>query len=240
VDYRPSQPTGWSWTPGQPFSTTVGGHVTSVDFDFYGQPCRVNVLASGDPTDPYGVRYEDRPADPDIGYPKVLADTCGDHYTFRYLGGFPGCSELRVQSYSAFAFHDASYHFGANIYLVYVPDLAHGDPPADDATQWIQVVKHSDPMSSDLNVDNADRANPFYIYGGLTSINGGLVNNFVDCPQTGVLANGPSGGQPTLGTHLFQAESFLARDTGQVDRSGKGIVEIYGGVRWGWQAAQLT
>ena len=223
ADYRPSQPTGWPWTPGQSFATTIGGHTPSVDFTVNNRPCRVSV----DPTVP---RYEDRPTDFD-----VLARTSGAHYTFRYLGGFPGRGELRVQSYNAFAAQDGpGTRFGADLYVVYAPDLAHGDPPADDAMQWIQVVSRRDPVGSATEVDNLQRANPFYFYGGLTSVNGRLLVNFQDAPQTSVQI--PSG---ALGEHLFRAETFLARDTGRRDRSGRGIVEVYGGFRWGWHAADL-
>jgi hypothetical protein len=31
------------------------------------------------------------------------------------------------------------------------------------------------------------------------------------------------------------AESFLVHDTGRKDRAGKGIIDIYGGVKWGMQ-----
>ena len=32
-------------------------------------------------------------------------------------------------------------------------------------------------------------------------------------------------------------ETFLAPDTGRKDHAGKGIVDIYGGIKWGWQVA---
>jgi hypothetical protein len=31
------------------------------------------------------------------------------------------------------------------------------------------------------------------------------------------------------------AESFLVLDTGRKDRAGKGIIDILGGVKWGYQ-----
>jgi hypothetical protein len=249
ADYRPSQPTGWPRTAGQSFSATIGGHTPSVDFTFNNRPCRVSVIESGVPADPTAPRYEDRPADPDINFVDVLASTSGAHYTFRYLGGFPGRGELRVQSYSAFATQDGpETRFGADLHVVYTPDLAHGDPPADDAMQWIQVVSRRDPMGPATEVDNSRRANPFYIYGGLTSVNGRLLVNFQDTPQNGIqIASGPgpdapgtADDEPTLGEHLFRAETFLVRDTGQCDRSGRGIVEVYGGIRWGWHAVELS
>lgn len=249
ADYRPSQPTGWPWTPGQSFSATVGGHTPSVDFTFNNRPCRVSLIESGVPAAPTAPRYEDRPTDSDINFVEVLASTSGAHYTFRYLGGFPGRGELRVQSYSAFATHDGPRtHFGADLHVVYTPNLADGDPPAGDAMQWIQVVSHRDPVGAGSEVDNSRRANPFYIYGGLTSVNGKLLVNFQDTPQYGIQiasGTGPDAAaiaddEPTLGEHLFRAETFLVRDTGRCDHSGRGIVEVYGGIRWGWHAVELS
>jgi hypothetical protein len=31
------------------------------------------------------------------------------------------------------------------------------------------------------------------------------------------------------------SESFLVLDTGRKARAGKGIIDIYGGIKWGWQ-----
>jgi hypothetical protein len=249
ADYRPSQPTGWPWTPGQSFGTTIGGHTPYVDFTFNHRPCRVSVIESGVPADPTVPRYEDRPGDADIHFVDVLAGTSGVHYAFRYLGGFPGRDELRVQSYNAFATQDGPVtRFGADLHVVYTPDLAHGDPPANDAMRWIQVVSRRDPVGGATEVDNSRRANPFYIYGGLTSVNGSLLVNFQDTPQTGIqIPSGPgsdatsaAGDEPTLGEHLFRAETFLVRDTGRCDHSGRSIVEVYGGFRWGWHAFELS
>ena len=30
-------------------------------------------------------------------------------------------------------------------------------------------------------------------------------------------------------------ETFLVHGTGRKDRTGKGIIDIHGGVKWGWQ-----
>ena len=246
ADYQPSQSTGWPWTPGQSFGTTIGGHTPSVDFTFNRRPCRVSVIESGVPAGP---GYEDRPGGLDIDFAGVLADTSGAHYTFRYLGGFPGRGELRVQSYNAFVTQDGpETRFGADLHVVYAPDLAHGDPPADDTMRWIQVVSRRDPVGTATEVDNSRRSNPFYIYGGLTSVNGRLLVNFQDTPQTGIqippgTGTGPTGDpgdEPTLGEHQFRAETFLVRDTGRRDHSGRGIVEVYGGFQWGWHAFELS
>jgi hypothetical protein len=38
---------------------------------------------------------------------------------------------------------------------------------------------------------------------------------------------------PAYEQQLF--ETFLVRDTGRKDRVGNGILEVHGGVKWGWQ-----
>jgi len=37
----------------------------------------------------------------------------------------------------------------------------------------------------------------------------------------------------------FRAEVFLAQDTGTKNAAGKDIVNIFGGVKWGWQLHSL-
>lgn len=87
-------------------------------------------------------------------------------------------------------------------------------------------------VSATSTVDNGGHANPFYgPAGGLTSINGSQVFSFYDIPQDSVMT-GPGATVPDQ----FTAETFLAQDTGLKDTTGKDIVNIYGGVKWGWQA----
>jgi hypothetical protein len=31
------------------------------------------------------------------------------------------------------------------------------------------------------------------------------------------------------------SESFLVHDSGRQDHAGKGVIDIYSGVKWGWQ-----
>lgn len=211
ADYRPSEPTGWPH-----LSATLGGHVTAVEFVVDGRPWRVALLASdlpqGDP------RYRGRPSD---AFTAVLERAFGDHYDFRYQDGTPG---LTARSYSVFVTQDATgTRFGADLHLVYEPDPRHDAPPADDATHWIQLVKRSTAVP---NLDHDGRANPFYPYGGRTSVDGHLVVNYQGCLQT-TCCSAPL---------RVCAETFLARDTGRLDAAGRGIVEIYGGVVWGWEA----
>jgi hypothetical protein len=206
ADHRPGGPTGWP----VPLSTTVGGHITAIEFDVDGRSWRVALLASG---------YLDHPTGE---FTAVVERACGEHYAFRRLGGFAGCGELRVRSHSVFASPDG---VGADLHLVYEPDLARGDPPADDAMHWIQVVR----PGAAPELDNAGRANPFYPYGGRTSVDGHPVVN---------LQATPSLSRP--GRHRFTAETFLARDTGRRDPTGRGVVDILGGLRWGWEATEIT
>jgi hypothetical protein len=198
--YRPSEPTGW---PG--LSATVGGHTTAMEFVVDGRPWRVSLLGTAVVSDP---RYLDRPGDE---FAALLEKE--EHYTFEYRDGFHGV--LTVRSYSVFLEPGG---FGADLHLVYEPEPRRGDPPADDAMQWIQAV------FPDNELDRGGRANPFYPYGGCTSVDGCLVVNVQGC-----LAGSP-------GTRRAEAETFLVRDTGRCDTAGRGVVEVFGGVRWGWEA----
>jgi hypothetical protein len=241
LGYRPSQPTGWPGTPGATFGETIGGHTVAEDFTFNGKRHRISLLpsvASGDAFDPV---YEDAPADPDIDFKGTLAAAFGVHYSFHYLGGFKGHGEGRgefdVQSYSIFADETSDTSpgtsFGGGVYVVYHPDLRSCDPAADDSLQWIQVVRQvGDGVPPGSIVDNIGRANPYYVYGGLTSINGAKVFNFHDVPQGTV-----QGAVPL--DILFVAEVFLAQETGIKDAAGKEIVKVFGGLKYGWQVREL-
>jgi hypothetical protein len=122
------------------------------------------------------------------------------------------------------------------VYLVYQP--GHGRHLAiDDELRFIQVVcRNSAGAGSALasTVDNNMRANPFYGEGGgLISVNGTVSVNFYDRPGQGL---GSSKAPVSLALLSWLAEVFLAQDTGVKDAAGKDIVNIFGGVKWGWQA----
>jgi hypothetical protein len=122
--------------------------------------------------------------------------------------------------------------FGADLYLVYTPDPRSSDPPVDDRLQWIQVVRAiASGVPPRSEVDNLWRANPYYLDGGATSIDGRDVANFHDAPQ--------SAAQGGDASQRFIAEAFLAQDTGRKDRAGRGIVNVRGGVKWGWNVEQI-
>ncbi|MFF5205906.1 hypothetical protein [Streptosporangium sp. NPDC000396] len=224
-NYRPSQPHGWYQEP------TVGGHVASKDFTHNGKSYRISLLPFDQAGDSPHPVYEDVPADPAIGFQQNLAEAFGAHYSFRYAGGFRGRNEFDVQSYSVFVRkpteNSPDLMCGADLYVVYRPDRRRGDPGIHDNLQWIQVVKSLGPA-----LDNVWRANPFYPYGGLTSIHGDRVANFYDAPRVGVDA----GPDPNV---QFMAEAFLVQDTGVKDAAGKGVVNIFGGIKWGWRLHEV-
>jgi hypothetical protein len=235
LGYRASQPTGWPVTPGASFSQTLGGHTVAKDFTFNGKPHRISLLSFGgagfDPV------YENTPADPDLDFRGTLADAFGANYSFRYTGGFQGHGEFDVQSYSVFADAPSAtssrVSFGGGPYVVYRPDRHRGDPEVDDSLQWIQVVRQvSEAAPPGSIVDNIGRANPYYAYGGLTSINGAKAFTFHDVPQ------GEADGNLKL-DDLFMAEVFLAQETGIRDPAGKVVVKIFGGFKHGWQVREL-
>jgi hypothetical protein len=215
--YRSAQATGWPASPGaRTFSETIGGHRVFQEFTFDGKPYRI-CLRGPDP------RWLRAPADSEIAFGATLAEAFGSHYTFRYRG-FRGREQLVVESYSVFveppANPGAPLAFGADLYLTY--RHGPGGPPTDDRLRWIQVVQRDvEGMPTHREVDNLWRANPYYFYGGATSVDGRDVVNFYDVPQSMVQG-------AVSPVQRFTAEVFLVRDAGRV-------VDVLGGVGWGWQ-----
>jgi hypothetical protein len=214
LDYQPSQPTGWASEHGE--GPTVGGHITSRNFTFQGQKYRLTLL-------PLGPVYANSP---DIEFRQTLVKSWGAHFSFRYAGGLPGGAEFIIESYSAWAGkpigNDSGTAWGADLYVVYHPGHLRGHPAVNSDLQFIQVV------GAGSFVDNAGRANPFYGEGGgLTSIDGNQSVSFYDHPRLSTKAKDAVSG--------FTAEVFLAQDTGIKDAAGKDIVNIFDGIKWGWQ-----
>jgi hypothetical protein len=234
-DYRPSQPTGLPPLPGQSDGTTLGGHIAAEDFTYKGSPYRISLLPSGRPGDAPDPVYRDVPSDPALRFRETLDAAWGSSYAFRYLGGFAGRDEFRVQSYGVTVVgptaDDPATVFGGGMYVEYEPDLRRGDPPLGDTLHWIQVVMAVGALGRAAEVD-AGLSNPFYPYGGLTPINGNEVFNFIDMPQIGIA------GVDLVDTQLL-AETFLAEDTGRKDAAGKEIVNVYGGIAFGWQVGAV-
>jgi hypothetical protein len=127
-----------------------------------------------------------------------------------------------------------SVSYGGDLFVLYEPDRASSDPPINDDLRWIQVVR----THGRSYVDGHGR-DPYYSRAGLTSIDGKHVCDFYDRPGTGI-GTALAGEAPTTIANQEMFETFLVRDTGRKDRAGKGIIDIYGGIKWGWrvQAAQ--
>jgi hypothetical protein len=234
LGYRPSQQTGW----GQEYTPTIGGHTAAADFTFQGTDYRISLLPPAQPGDSPDPVYADIPADPTVNFSQTLAAAWGSYYSFRYQGGFRGQDELTIGSYSAFADESSpaspGLSYGADLYLTYAADR--GDPPIRGLMYWIQVINWPGRTgSASSTVDNGGHANPFYApAGGLTSINGDPVFSFYDIPQDNLMT-----GQAATVPDQFTAEVFLAQDTGVKDTAGKDIVNIFGGVTWGWQVVTV-
>ena len=238
ASYQPSQPTGWGPQGPGTFRTgvgvTIGGHTASVSFTFQGTPYQVSLLRFGQPGNSPDPVYEAVPSDPAVRFQNTLEKAYGAYYSFRYTGGFTGGNEINVQSYNARVIEptagSAMIGYGAELYFVYEPDLRAGDPPIGDDLQWIQVVNtRGTGVPGGSMVDNPGQANPYYL-GAVTSIYGRRLCNFFDGPLTSFASKRPT----TLrGRQTF--ETFLVQDTGIKNAAGKGIINIYGGVKWGWQ-----
>ena len=244
VDYLPSQPTGWG-------GATIGGHVASVPFTFQDNPYEIRLLSFGQPGSAPDPVYEPEPSDPTIDFKRTLQEAWGTHYSFRYRGGFRRRSRIVAQSYNVLAREPtaaqpvaASTHptptrstgtgpglsYGGDLFIRYEPDPASSDPPVTDDLQWIQVVR----AQGRSFVDGPGRANPYYFGAGPTSIYGKPVCSFYDRPGTG-LGQGVAGKSPIIIETEEMFETFLVRDTGRKDRVRRGIIDVYGGVKWGWQ-----
>jgi hypothetical protein len=233
VNYQPGQPTGW---PGGN-QTTIGGHRSSLDFMLNREAWRISLLSFGQPGDSPDPVYEDVPSDATINFDQVLTNAFGDYYSFTYAAGLNGQNRFSVQSYNVFVKEPTPFFpvltFGAEVYGVYEPA---GGPAvrADRPLQWIQVVNATGAGQPGSFLDNSYRANPYYVLGGLTSINGNLLVNFDDTPQQFI-----SPAVPRDLTLRWKAEAFLVQDTGIKDAGGKEVVNVFGGIKWGWQVRRV-
>jgi hypothetical protein len=224
---------------------TLGGHTAYKDFTYGGKGYRVSLLdfvRVGDAPDP---TYRDKPADSEVAFEPTLRDAFGTRYAFLYRGG-SSRRKLTVQSYSVFyagpgpSSPGATY--GADLYVV----TGGEDEPADarrGILRWIQVVwatGSAAPGKPGRELDNVGRANPFYMFGGRTSINGTPGINFYNSATVPIMSGppgGPAGAAEPSGR--FVAETFLVRDTKTKNAAGKDVVEVYGGLRYGWQVGAV-
>jgi hypothetical protein len=230
LDYRPSQQTGW----GEAYTPTIGGHARSAEFTYQGTAYQVSLVPSGHAGSSQDPVYENVPADPVVNFTSTLAAAWDACYSFRYQGGFRGRDEFTVESYSTFFQEPTQYNpglsYGTDLYITYKPGP--GDPPVRRRMYWIQVMNWPGGTGSSSSlVDNDGRANPFYgEAGGLTSISGNQSFSFYGTPKNTVMP-----GQGITAPDHFTAETFLAQHTTAKDPSGRNIVDIYSGVKWGWQ-----
>jgi hypothetical protein len=230
VDYLPSQPTGWG-------GVTIGGHVSSVPFTFGGALYEISLLAFGQPGSAPDPVYEPEPSDPTIDFKNTLEKAWGAWYSFRYRGGFSGRTAISVQSYGVKVTEPTATRkqltYGSDLFMVYEPDPSSSDPPITADLRWIEVSNAVGKSSTEFR----QRACPYYFPGGLTSVYGKQACSFYGAP-TGGIAEGKGKGNgkdsPALSAPSM-AESFLVHDTGRKDHAGKGIIDIYGGVKWGLQ-----
>jgi hypothetical protein len=241
TDYRPSQPTGWPPQQGDirnGVGVTIGGHVASVAFTIDDAPYEISLLTFGQTANAPDPVYEPEPSDPTIDFKATLEKAWGSWYSFRYRGGFTGCTAISVQSYSVRATEPTATRpqltYGSDLFMVYEPDPSSSDPPVTADLRWIEVSNSGGASSTEFR----QRANPYYFPGGLTSVYGEQACSFYGAPAGGVTVKGTSKGSPALSAHSM-AESFLVHDTGRKDKAGKGIIDIYGGVKWGMQVQPM-
>jgi hypothetical protein len=233
--YRPSQPHGWPAGPGQEVGTTIGGHVPSRDFSAGGKRYRLGLLSFGQPGDAPDPVYEPEPADPEVGYRDALVDAFGDCYSFHFLGGLRGRERFHVQSYNVFLNDDwdvGPQMYGGELYVVFEPDTSGNGPAGTGPLLWIRVVQHVGGArpSPGSYVDNIGGTNPFTPTGGRTSIYGNRLINLDYFDRTDGLPQGPE---------RFVAEVFLVRDTRLRDASGRDVITVLGGLKYGWQVEEL-
>jgi hypothetical protein len=229
TDYRPSQPTGWPPEEGRlrdGVGVTIGGHVASVPFTVGHSRYEVSLVSFGQ-HGPNPV-YEGEPADPTVDFKRTLQKAWGDYYLFRYTGGFRG-SRLSVQSYSVVVTRPSAHQvtFGCDLFLVYEP--ASPDPPITADLRWIQVENAGGRSATEF----PQRANPYYFPGGLTSVYGRPACSYYGGGVSGISSKPARAGAGF--SSRFLAESFLVLDTRRKDAAGRGIIDVLGGVKWGWQ-----
>jgi hypothetical protein len=230
TDYRPSQPTGW---PPQGHlrdgvGVTIGGHLTSKAFTIGHSRYEVSLVSFGPGANPV---YEGEPADPTVDFKRTLEKAWGEYYSFRYTGGFSGRrTAFSVQSYSVAVTRPAADRiiYGCDLFLVYEP--ASSDPPITADLRWIQVGNAGGPSQTEF----AQRANPYYFPGGLTSVYGRAACSYYGGGAGGIATKPPGADDPGFSSR-FLGESFLVLDTRRKDAAGKGIIDVLGGVKWGWQ-----
>jgi hypothetical protein len=237
ANYLPSQPTGWPPQQGRVrdgVGVTIGGHLASLPFALEGTAYEVSLLAFGQPGSTPDPVYGPEPTDPTIDFKRTLQKAWGAYYSFRYRGGLSGRSAISVQSYSVVVIEPTATHpqltYGMDVFGLYEPDPSSSDPPISADLRWIEVSYQQGRSSTEFH----QRACPYYFPGGLTSVYGLPACSFYSAPAGSIATKGNGKGSPAF-SDLLMSETFLAHDTGRKDHAGKGIIDIYGGIKWGWQ-----
>jgi hypothetical protein len=229
TQYEPSQPTGWL----APYSPTVGGHESCVQVSYGPATYRISLLPFGQAGSSRNPVYEAVPKDPDVAFKRTLAQEFGGRFTFRYLGGLPTGAKFVIESYGVRLYRRAKgLVWGSDLYAIYTPGKT--GPAINSDLQFIQVysARYASGGGAGSRVD-APRLNaPYYGEGaGLTTINGHQIVNFYDFGPGVPFPVRPRGG---VGPQVDRIETFLAKDTGRRSAAGKKIVDIYGGIEWGF------
>jgi hypothetical protein len=232
TQYEPSQPTGWPAL----YSRTFGGHESCVQVSYGHKTYRISLLPFGQAGSSPNPVYEAVPKDPDVAFKKTLAQEFGRHYTFRYLRGLSSGAKFVIESYGVHLYRRTDgLVWGGDLYAVYEPGKT--GPGIDSDLQFIQVyysIRFPSGGGADRHVDTPRSNSPAPYYGegaGLTTIKGHQIVNFYD-PGPGVL--GPVSPYGGTGPQVDRLETFLAKDTGRRNPAGKKIVDIFGGIDWGF------
>jgi hypothetical protein len=239
LNYQASQPTGWG-------QMTLGDHTTPLTFNDgtgNGRTYQISTLPFGQVAAKPDPVYENQPTKATINFTTTFNAAFGASYVLVNQGGFAGQNEFNVQSYSVFANNGGQV--GEDIYIFYSPDK--GDPPINANLHWIQVIWNnwsSTPPDKNTTgvveniVDNGGAAVPYYDSplgkgaAGITTINGAQVFNFYDKPGR------PSSELAAYGFATpiqWMAEDFLVVDTGMKNGDNKEILNVFGGIEYGWQ-----
>jgi hypothetical protein len=224
--YQPSQATGWA----APYSPTVGGHEPCVQVSYGHKTYRISLLPFGQAASSPNPVYEAVPKDPDVAFEKTLAQEYGRRYTFRYLGGLPSGATFVIESYGVRLYRRAhGLVWDSDLYAIYEPGKS--GPAINRNLQFIQVYSTRYPSGGPESRVDASGLAPYYGQGaGLTTINGHQIVNFYDFGPGVLFPVRPYGG---VGPQVDRIETFLAKDTGR-NAAGKKIVDIYGGIEWGF------
>lgn len=239
TDYQPSQPTGWE----PPYTPALGGHVPSRTLTYHRTSYRMALLGFGSSEKLPNPMYEPAPSDPQVAFTRTLTDEWGRYYTFEYHPGLPSGATFTVESYGVRIGRHAitsgahatvsGLTYGGDIYFVYHPGSSLPQPAINSDLQFIQVLYNSVGTGSSTFVDSM-RHNPFYGEGGgLTSIDGNQTVNFDD------FIHQTTGARSVPRTE-YRAETFLTQDTGTKNTAGKDIVNVYGGIKWGFELEPLS